>query len=130
MTVDIFVPSKRHHFEDVSYVDVDTVEGRFGILERHIDTAMALDVGLVYLRDADAREHFLGIDGGILIKTGTEVRISTGRVISGSELGEIEKTISSRQTAEEEREAQQLRSLARMELQLARSITGAGKEGA
>lgn len=129
MTLDIFVPSGSYHFDDVGYIDVDTVEGRFGILERHIDTAMALDTGLLYLREAETNEHFLGVDGGILIKIGGKVRISTGRVISDSQLGEIEKTIRTRQAEEEARETQQLKSLAKMELQLARSITGAAKEG-
>ncbi len=125
MTVDVFVPSRGHHFDDVVALDVDTVEGRYGILERHIDTAMALDVGLLHMRDRSQQEHFIGLDGGILVKIGSAVRISTGRVIVGQGLGVIEEGIQEQQEEAERREKQQLRALARLELQLSRSIPGA-----
>ena len=127
MTVDVFVPSRGHHFEDIVALDVDTVEGRYGILERHIDTAMALDVGLLHMRDQSQQEHFVGLDGGILVKMGSDVRISTGRVIIGQGLGVIEEGIQEQQEEEERREEHQLRALARLELQLSRSITGANQ---
>lgn len=124
MTVDVFVPSRGHHFENIVALDVDTVEGRFGILERHIDTAMALDAGLLHMRDTEQREHYVGLDGGILVKLGSGVRISTGRVIVGQELGVIEEGIREQQEEEERKEEHQLRALARLELQLSRSLTG------
>lgn len=128
MTVDVFAPSRGHHFEDILALDVDTVEGRYGILERHIDTAMALDAGLLHMRDQSQQEHYVGLDGGILVKVGSGVRISTTRVIVGQELGVIEEGIQEQQDEEDRKEEHQLRAFARLELQLSRSLMNSGGE--
>ncbi|MFP4431619.1 MAG: hypothetical protein ACOCW6_03805 [Spirochaetota bacterium] len=125
MTVDVFAPNRGHHFDEIVALDVDTVEGRYGILERHIDTAMALDAGLLHMRDRAQQEHYVGLDGGILVKVGSGVRICTARVIVGQELGVIEEGLQEQQDEGERKDEHQLRAFARLELQLSRSITGA-----
>ncbi len=129
MTVFVFVPSRQYRFDSVLSVNVDSVEGRYGLLECHVDAALALDVGILHMVDESGSEHYLGIDGGILVKIGGEVRISSGRAIAGEELGRIEEAVVYRRHEEERKEEAKLRSLARLELQLARSIAGTGATG-
>ena len=51
-------------------------EGFFALLPRHIDLASALAPGLFVYVTVEGQERFLGIDEGVLVKRGAEVRVS------------------------------------------------------
>ncbi|MFW6231664.1 MAG: F0F1 ATP synthase subunit epsilon, partial [Spirochaetota bacterium] len=83
MTLQVFVPSETHGFYDLELVDVESEIGRLTLLPHHVDCAAALYAGLVRIRDADGEEHYVGTDGGTLVKIGEEVLISTPRAVVG-----------------------------------------------
>ena len=122
MRLEIFVPSRTHVFYDVDLVDVETEDGRLALLPRHIDCVAALVAGLVRYRDGDREEHYLGTDGGTLVKIGDRVLISTPRAVVGRRLGSIHGELEERRREREERAREAQKALARLEVQLARSI--------
>lgn len=125
MTVDIYVPGTDAHYDDVAAVDVETVDGRYGLLENHIDCAAPLTTSLLALRYADGETDYCGIDGGILVKVGASVRITTGRVVSGMHLDEIESVLREHHEKRAGAGEQQLQTLTRLEIQLARNTIDA-----
>lgn len=71
------------------------LEGNFCIEPRHVDIACLLRPGLLSFRPADGDEDediFLAVDGGVLVKVGHEVRVSSPRAVRG-ELGELTDAI-------------------------------------
>lgn len=122
MTLQVFVPSESHSFYDLSLVDVESDHGRLSLLPHHIDCAAALSPGLVRIRDAEGEEHYLGADGGTLVKVGERVMISTPRAVVGRALGEIHAELEERRRRRRQREREAQRALARLEVELARSV--------
>lgn len=122
MTLEVFVPSETHGFYDVELVDVESDIGRLTLLPHHVDCAAALRAGLVRIRDAGGEEHYLGTDGGTLVKMGDRVLVSTPRAVVGRALGEIHEELAERRRRRVEREQQAQKALARLEVELARSV--------
>ena len=124
MTLEVFVPSEVHSFYDVRLVDVESVSGRMTFLPRHIDSAAALVPGLVRFEGSDGEEHFLGSDGGTVVKMGDRVMISTPRAVVGVALGELHDELVRRHREREKRNREAQQAFARMATELARSIFG------
>jgi alternate F1F0 ATPase F1 subunit epsilon len=122
VTLEVFVPSRVYRFFDIGLVDIESVSGHLTLLPRHIDCVAELVAGLVRLRGSDEEERYLGADGGTLVKMGDRVMISTPRAVVGRELGQVHSQLEERrrERAEQAKDAQH--ALARLELQLARSI--------
>ena len=122
MTLQVFVPSESHSFYDLSLVDVESEDGRLSLLPHHLDCAAALAPGLIRVRDAEGEEHYLGADGGTLVKLGERVLISTPRAVIGRALGEIHTELEERRRRRREREREAQKALAHLEVELARSV--------
>ncbi len=122
MTLQVFVPSETHGFYDLKLVDVESDIGRLTLLPHHVDCAAALRAGLVRIRDDRGEDHYLGIDGGTLVKTGEEVLISTPRAVVGRALGQIHEELAERRRRRIQREKEAQKALARLEVELARSV--------
>jgi F-type H+-transporting ATPase subunit epsilon len=95
MRLQVLLPTRVEVDQDVAAVTAEGAEGSFTLLERHVDLVSALGPGLLSFRTVGGQETFLAIDGGVLVKCGDRVRVSTPRAVRGS-LGEL------RQAAEEE----------------------------
>lgn len=122
MTLEVFVPSRTHRYRDLAMVDVESDSGRLALLPRHVDCAAVLRPGLIMYRDANGGEHYIGADGGTLVKIGEKVLISTPRAVVGRELGRIHSELTARREQRREREQEAQRALARLEIELARSV--------
>jgi alternate F1F0 ATPase F1 subunit epsilon len=122
MTLQVFVPSRTHDFHDLRLVDVETEIGRVTFLPRHIDCAAVLERGLVRIEGGDGEEHYLGTDGGTVVKIGDTVMISTPRAVVGRALGEIHSELEERRRQRMAREKEAQKALARLEVELARSV--------
>ncbi len=95
MHLQVLLPTRVEVDQDVAAVTADGAEGSFTLLERHVDLVSALGPGLLSFRTADGDETFLAIDGGVLVKCGGDVRVSTPRAVRGA-LGRL------REAAEED----------------------------
>ncbi|NER85124.1 MAG: hypothetical protein F6K42_37600, partial [Leptolyngbya sp. SIO1D8] len=74
-------------------------------------------------------EIFLAVDGGILIKCGSEVLVSTRNAFRGSQLDELRQEVEQQFYAIDEQERQARTAIARMEASLARQFTALTVEG-
>ena len=122
MILEIFVPSERHRFPGLTLVDVESEEGRLSLLPHHVDCAAALSPGLVRIRDEQGEEHYVGADGGTLVKIGDRVLITTPRAVVGRALGEIHSELEARRRRRARHRLEAQKALARLEVELARSV--------
>jgi len=68
-------------------------DGAFGLLPHHIDIAVPLVPGIVAYVDEEGYEHFAAIDIGVLIKTGSSLRIVTRRAVKGDDLAGLQRLV-------------------------------------
>jgi len=68
-------------------------DGAFGLLPHHVDIAVPLVPGIVAYVDEEGSEHFVAIDMGVLLKTGSELRIVTRRAVEGDDLADLERLV-------------------------------------
>ncbi|MFP4114131.1 MAG: hypothetical protein ACOC2Y_04970 [Spirochaetota bacterium] len=122
MRLEVFVPSRTHGFSDLELVDVESEIGRLTLLPRHVDCAAALLPGLIRIVDAEGEEHYIGADGGTLVKLGDTVMVSTPRAVVGRALGEIHTELEERRRERVTRAKEAQKALARLEVELARSV--------
>ena len=94
MTLEVLLPF--HIFSATSGVlriVAETRDGAFGLLPRRLDCAAALVPGiLTYETEADG-EVFLAVDQGVLVKTGSNVRVSVRRAVGGTDLAQLRDAV-------------------------------------
>ena len=93
MRLRILLPTEVLVDANVSKVVAEAENGSFGLLPRHIDVVTALVPGILAYVDSDGRQQLVGIDEGILVKCGDEVRVATGRAIRGSDLATLKREV-------------------------------------
>lgn len=104
----------------VTAVIAEGREGSFAILPRHVDYATSLRPGILVYRDPEGTEVFLGVDRGILVKVGEEVRVSVRHAIQDERLETLRPTVDARFLALDERERQARSALANLETRFLR----------
>lgn len=67
-------------------VTADGQHGSFTVLPRHVDTLAALVPGLLSFESVEGDETFVAVDGGLLVKYGPDVLVSTRRAVTGRDL--------------------------------------------
>lgn len=122
MKLRVSVPADTYTFTNLSLIDVGSTSGRWTLLPRHIDCAMPLARGLVRMRSEKEQELFIGVGGGTLVKQGEQVTIVTPRAIVGHALGAIGEALAKARREQSEREREAHHALARLELELARTL--------
>lgn len=93
MRLRILLPTEALVDANVSKVVAEAENGSFGLLPRHIDVVTALVPGILAYVDSDGRQQLVGIDEGILVKCGDEVRVATGRAIRGTNLAMLKRGV-------------------------------------
>lgn len=101
--------------EGVERIVAETAEGSYGFLPRRLDCVAALRPGILSYATAQEGEVFLAIDEGVLVKTGSEVVISSRNAVGGADLGKLRQAVDSQFLALDERERTVRSSLARLE---------------
>lgn len=93
MRLKVFLPTEILLDQKVSKVIARAPDGSFALLPRHVDfVAMVVPSVLVYV-DQGGHERFLGIDEGILVKRGAEVRVSTRKAVRGDDLALLREVV-------------------------------------
>ena len=111
----IALPTRVLVEEPAVKVSADGSHGAFTILPRHVDFLAALVPGLLIFEDAAGRERFVAVDGGLLVKYGDEVLVTTHRGMIGDDLDRLRRTVEREFRAEDERERDARRATARLE---------------
>ncbi|WP_419661632.1 AtpC2: ATP synthase, subunit epsilon (ATP synthase F1 sector subunit epsilon) [Desulfosarcina variabilis str. Montpellier] len=122
----IILPADVFLDEAVDKVVASGPQGAFGIRPRHLDMAAALAPGILSYWTLDGGEHFLAVNGGILVKQGQQVQVATRMAVSGS-LGELHKAVSRFVADVDDRERQARGAVARLEAHFIRRFVEFGK---
>lgn len=115
MRLKILLPTNVLLDEEIRQVTAESPDGEFCLKPRHIDFVTALIPGVLMYVDMDDSEHFLAVDGGILIKQQDEVGVAARHAVPG-ELGELEEVVRKMQEDYIEREKAGRSASARLEI--------------
>jgi len=114
MDLKVMQPAGVEVTEEVRKVSAEGTHGAFTLLPRHVDFVASLQAGLLSFESPTGQETFLAIDGGVLVKCGQEVWVSTPRSVRGS-LGELHEAVNETFKQASEREQQAASAVEKME---------------
>ena len=100
--------------------------GSFTLLPRHVDFLAALVPGLLAYEPPGGPEAFAAVDGGILVKYGSDVLVSTGRAVVGDDIATLRDTIDEEFLAVDDRERATRGIMARLEADFIRRFLDLG----
>jgi F-type H+-transporting ATPase subunit epsilon len=82
---------------EVEHVRAEDASGTFGLLSRHADFVTALEVSVVVYRDAERREHFVAVRGGLLtMSDGALVSVLTREAEASDDLTTLSRDVLAR----------------------------------
>lgn len=128
MHLKLLLPAQILVDQPVTKVVAEAVGGSFCLLPHHIDMVTALVPGILTFQTANGDEVFLAVEGGILIKCGPEVLVSTRNAFRGESLEALRQDVARQFYAIDEQERQARTAIARMETSLARQFTALSME--
>jgi F-type H+-transporting ATPase subunit epsilon len=111
----ISLPTRRLVDEEVSKVTAEARNGSFTLLPRHIDFVATLVPGILSFIDGSAREVFVAVDGGVLVKTGADVRLSSANAVRDTDLDRLQSHVEQQYLQLDESERRARTALARLE---------------
>lgn len=131
MKLVVISPERVQMRVDVRKVSGEGRHGRFTILPRHIDYAVLLERGILSYEPAteSSEPGYVAVDGGILVKVGDEVRISTQDAVPGVDLHDLEQTIADSFRKRSEVDRRSRTALARIESQILEEMYDFGEVG-
>jgi F-type H+-transporting ATPase subunit epsilon len=121
MHLEVMTPQGAIIDEEVAKVSAEATDGSFTLLPRHIDFVATLAPGLVAYVAEDG-EHLLAVDGGVLVKRRSSVRIATPGAIAGDSVFALQRALRSSFQELNERERQSRRALAHLETDAIRRL--------
>lgn len=75
---------------DVSYVRAEDRTGSFGIERGHADFLTVLAISVLIWRDAEGKERYVAVRGGVLrVSNGSLVEVATREAVMGDDLGQL-----------------------------------------
>jgi len=93
MRLKIALPTEVFIDEETDKVVAEAHNGLFCLLPNHIDFVSALVPGILAYAAGSGKEIFLAVNGGVLVKCGEEVLVSTRQAVKGPDLGVLERTV-------------------------------------
>lgn len=77
----------------VNRIVAETRVGSFGLLPHRLDCVAALAPGILTYESDTEGEVYIGLDEGVLIKTGPNVLVSVRNALAGTDLGKLREAI-------------------------------------
>lgn len=116
MRLVVLLPHRVELDTEVAAVGAEGIHGTFTMLPRHLDHVVLLVPGILSYRPADGGgERYVAVDGGVLVKVGSDVRVSTGSAVPGDRLELLEERIVESFEELDERDADTRAALTRIE---------------
>lgn len=128
MRLRVFAPTSVEIDEEVTKVAVQAVGGAFTMLPRHVDTVAVLEVGVLVVETEANGEVFVAVDGGTVVKVGTDVLVSTPAAVRGPDLERLRGTIQERFLARAAHEEAARLALGRLELDVVQRMVQLGED--
>jgi F-type H+-transporting ATPase subunit epsilon len=122
MNLKVLLPTEILVDEPVAKVTADAHNGHFTMLPNHIDFVSALVPGLLMYEDLDGNEKIVAVDEGVLVKVGSDVRVSTQNAVAGTDLGSLHQVIEEKFKDIDTRESATRCALAQLEAELVRRL--------
>lgn len=97
--------------------------GRFGIRSGHADFVAILEPGLLAYDVEASDRRYMAVDGGVLVKRGADILVSTRDGFVGPDLEALERTIEEQYRHLTLRERRSREALERLEIGLMRHLT-------
>ena len=94
MDLKILIPYRIFaEIKNVSSIVAETSEGSFGLLPQRLDCVAAL-VPSIFTYETETKSiHYLAVDEGVLVKTGTQVLVSVRNAAGGADLGKLRESV-------------------------------------
>ena len=93
MDLKVLLPDKIIWQGKVKKIVGEAIDGSFCLLPAHIDFVTILASGIFYSVTEDDEDIYLAVNEGILIKTGSEVTITTRNAVPGEDLDSLKKQV-------------------------------------
>ncbi|MFW6160313.1 MAG: F0F1 ATP synthase subunit epsilon [Acidobacteriota bacterium] len=114
MRLKVLLPSGIILDKEVSKVIVESENGSFCFLPKHIDCVLSLVPGILsYVSGGE--ETFMAVDSGVLVKAGPLIQVSTRMAVEGEGLGRLREAVEERFRNLDEKEKKSRSALARFE---------------
>lgn len=124
MNLRILLPSEVFaDLHDVSKVVAETTAGSYGFLPHRLDCVAALVPGLLYYQSDAGGEVYLGVDEGVLVKTGQDILVSVRRALAGTDLAQLREAVDKAFLSLDADESQRRASAVKMEGQLVHQLS-------
>lgn len=109
---------------DVQSIVAETHNGSFGLLPHRLDCVAALEPGILTYTTKENGEVYIAVDEGILVKTGSEVRVSVRNAQRGADLQSLHAAVKEQFLNLDEREREVRTTLAKLESGFIRHFSG------
>jgi F-type H+-transporting ATPase subunit epsilon len=123
MKMKILLPNEVFLEREVSKIHAEAENGSFCLLEHHVDFVSTLVPGLVSFVSS-GNEEFVAVDGGTLVKRGSELLLSVRNAVKGGELGSLKQTVENEFVRIDDRERKVRSVLSKLEADMARRFLG------
>lgn len=122
MRLILHVPGQLLVDAPVAKIEAEGPQGFFILLPRHADIVTRVQAGLLRHVTPEGVEHFTGIDSGMLVKCGDEVRIAVRGAVAGTDLDDLRRAVRRRFLVLDEHEQAARSALARLEAGAIRAL--------
>lgn len=122
MWLKILLPHRMLINRQVVKVIAEAENGSFCLLPLHADFVAVLVPGILAFETQEGQQVFAAVDGGILLKMGPEVLVSTGNAVTGLKLEELRQVIDQEFQVRHEREQKAMSATAKLEANLIRRL--------
>lgn len=129
MQLKLLVPNRVLLDQPVVKITAEAETGSFCLLPHHIDFVTSLALGILIGQTPEGSELFFAVDGGIMVKCGSQVRVSTRNAFQGSHLDDLRQAAEQQFAVMDEQERLARSAIARLEASLARQFTALTGEG-
>ncbi len=129
MNCKILLPAEVFYSKEVAKVVAEAGNGSFCLLPQHIDFVASLVPGLLRIVDSEGQEEFYAIDEGVLVKRGSDVKVSTRNVIAIPDLGMLKQVVEEKFKTLDDREKAARTAAARLEADLVRRFMELRRNG-
>lgn len=89
MRLRVLLPDKALFDGPVVKVSADALDGSRGFLPRHAECITVLKPGVLTCTDAAGVETFFAVQGGVLVKKGAELTVTTRQAVKASSLDDL-----------------------------------------
>lgn len=128
MKLKIVLPTAVLLETETAKITAEAENGFFTLLPRHVDFVAALVPGIFAFTTPppDDREEHLALEGGILVKQGDTVFVSTARAVQGHNLEQLREAVETELKSQGENERKARSVLARLEADTLRRFNQLG----